>query len=180
MMREAAAAFLLRRRDFAAIARDSTATPKALAIVVAVALVHGFAGAIRASANRNELLVGPLFGIFGELVFWSTAGVSAAACAAGFFRSSASIGAYYRAIALAAVPGTLIAVAAVVGLAAPGSERVVLLFVALYRVAALTLAVEAAAEVTVGRAVIVSAIVLLVGLSAVVAVTATLDAAVKL
>ncbi|MDQ6872942.1 MAG: hypothetical protein M3037_13205 [Gemmatimonadota bacterium] len=87
------------------------------------------------------------------------------------------MGAYFRALGLAAVPGIFIAVPAVASVFAPGIAQIGLPLVALYRGAALFIALRSAGSLSWTQGAIASFAALLAGFIAVAAITVPLNAA---
>jgi hypothetical protein len=175
-IREITSALLLQRNAYERIANDPTGTLRASAVVVFVALVHGASALLRVRAFGWSQFSAPLYGLLGEIAFWAGAGLGSAALSRWCFDVSAPLRAYYRALGLAAVPGILIAVPAAASVFAPGMERIGLPLVALYRAAALFVALRSAGSLSWTQGAIASFAALLSGFTAVAAITVPLNA----
>ena len=166
---------MLERNAYERIAHDATGTLRASAIVLLVALVHGGCDFLRARAFGWSPFVAPMFGLLGEVAFWAGAGLGGAALSRRCFGVSAPLGAYYRGLGLAAVSGIFIVVPTAASVFAPGSERIGLPFVALYRGATLFVALRSAGRLSWTQGVFVSFAAVVSGFSAVAAITVPLS-----
>lgn len=174
--RDIISALLLQRNAYERIAQDPTGTLRASAIVLFVALVHGASAFLRAHAFGWPPFVAPLFGLSGEVAFWMGAGLGSAAVCRWCFSVSAPLSVYYRALGLAAAPGIFIAVPALASVFAPGTERIGLPLVALYRGAALLVALRSVGNLSWTQGIFASLAGVLSGFTAVAAITLTLSA----
>lgn len=138
--------------------------------------MHGASAFLRARAFGWPPFVAPLFGLLGEVAFWAGAGLGSAALSRWCFGVSAPLGAYYRALGLAAACGIFIAVPAAASVFAPGTERIGLPLVALYRGAALFVALRSAGSLSWTQGAIASFAALVSGFTAVAAITVPLSA----
>lgn len=148
--------------------------PRAVAVVLLVAIIHGASGLLRARASVWDPLPALIFGLSAELAFWAGAGLSGGALGR-CYGDPAPLGAYYHALGLASAPGVFIAIAATASVVAPGAERAALPLLALYRVAALFVAVRSAAGLSQAQAAIASGAALLGGLGVVAVATRLLS-----
>jgi len=144
--------------------------------VLFIALVHGASALMRAHSFGWPPFVAPAFSVLGEVAFWAGAGLASAVFSRWCLRVSAPLGVYYRALGLAAVPGIFIVMPAAASVFAPGTERIALPLVALYRGAALFVALRSAGSLPWMQAAIVSFAALLGGFTAVAAITVPLNA----
>ena len=116
-----------------------------------------------------------MYSLIGEPAFWIGASVGGALTGHRCCGAAAPTSAYVRAVGLASAPGIAVSVAAAASMLAPGTERVVLPFVAVYRAAALYVALKAAAGLSNAQATIALVAAMSAGLGAVVAVTTLLN-----
>lgn len=149
--------------------------PRAVAVVLLVAIIHGASGLLRARASVWHPLPAVIYGLSGELAFWAGAGLSGGALGRRCYGAPAPLGAYFRAFGLASAPGVFIPIGATASVMAPGAERAALPLVALYRVAALFVAVRSAAGLSQAQAAIALGAALLGGLGVVAVVTRLLS-----
>ncbi len=133
----------LDRDLYAQVRVDATATARAVTVVALVALAHGIGGVIRSSAfGRDPLWQGFLFGVYGEIVFWTVAASTVYLVGRHILGCAATYGQVLRPVAFAGVPGLLILVAALASLLGSGAQFLVFAVLVPWRVAASFVAVR--------------------------------------
>lgn len=139
---------------------DTTATTRALALVMLVALAHGASGIIRSIAfERDPILESFLVGVQGEIVFWVVAGAVIYLVGRYVFGGRGTYGQVVRPLGFAVAPGLLIVVAALASLVGSGPQVLALVVLVAWRFAASFVAVRQALRLNRVR----SAITLLAG-----------------
>lgn len=123
---------------------DRRATAEGVAVVLSVATAHGAGAIVRALLGGDETAdrwqTAWIFGVTGELVYWSVAVLVVYGGAALVLRAPASLTALIRVLGYAAAPGVLIAPAAALSAVLP--PPALLVPILLLRLAASALALR--------------------------------------
>lgn len=155
------------------VGAGARATGQALALVALVAVAHGTAGMIRSvSFGRGDPMTGALFGVVGEIAFFTIASLVVYLLGRFVFGAKVTYGRVMRPLGFSVVPGLLILVAALASL--PGVDAAeVLVFVVLiaWRLAASYVAVREGLGLGRPKSAVVLAAGVICGMGAVVIAT---------
>ena len=129
---------------YAELTADATATRQALTVVALVALAHGVGGIIRGVSFEWNPLSGSLFGMLGEIAFFSVASLVIYLLGRYVLGGKATYAQVVRPLGFSVVPGLLILIAALASLPGVGVEAHVFIVLAAWRLAAGYIAVRQA------------------------------------
>ena len=126
---------------------DATATRQALTVVALVALAHGVGGTIRGVSFGWNPVNSFLFGVVGEIAFFSAASLAIYVLGKYILGAKTTYAQVLRPFGFSVVPGLLIVVAALASLPGVGAEVPVFIVLATWRLAAGYIAIRRALSV---------------------------------
>jgi hypothetical protein len=158
------------------VGADVAATNQALAVVALVAVAHGTAGMIRTvSFGWGDPLIGSLFGVLGEIAFFSAASFVIFLLGYIVLDGKVTYAQVLRPFGFSVVPGLLIVVAALASLPeVVGNQAPVLIVLVAWRVVASYIAVWQALGLGALKSTVILLAGVLCGMGAVVSATRVL------